>query len=117
MANMGYDENLPSGAMSERVHSPWQGDYDFPGTPAAVSTKFYQKYQFIQDINHFVNFQEDEQQVDESDEQFEERVLNKRAYQMFTVVRSKLKNTNQITLTEMCFRNTRKQVRKLIFLF
>lgn len=33
MANMGYDEHLPSqtpAAMSERVASPWQGDYDFP---------------------------------------------------------------------------------------
>lgn len=33
MANMGYDENLPTqtpAPMSERVASPWQGDYDFP---------------------------------------------------------------------------------------
>lgn len=55
--------------------------------------------------------QTEEQQVDETDEQFEERVLNKRAYQMFTVVRSKLQSTEQITFTEMCYRNSRKQVR------
>lgn len=35
MANMGYDEHIPAahspaGGMSERVHSPWQPDYDFP---------------------------------------------------------------------------------------
>lgn len=48
--------------------------------------------------------------MDETDEQFEERVLNKRAYQMFTVVRSKLQNANQITFSEMCHRNSRKQV-------
>jgi cohesin complex subunit SCC1 len=91
MANMGYDEHMPAqtpaGGMSERVHSPWQGDYDFPPSAGPV----------------------EEQQQDETDEQFEERVLNKRAYQMFTVVRSKLESTNQITLTEMCYRNTKKQ--------
>ncbi|KRT86530.1 hypothetical protein AMK59_1363 [Oryctes borbonicus] len=90
MANMGYDENISEqipGSMSERVQSPWQGDYDFP---------------------HSVDPSE-EQQVDESDEQFEERVLNKRAYQMFSIVRRKLLHANQITLTEMCHRNSRKQ--------
>lgn len=97
MANMGYDEHLPAqtpaGAMSERAHSPWQGDYDFP--PSVGPTE--------------------EQQVDETDEQFEERVLNKRAYQMFTVVRSKLQTTEQITFTEMCHRNSRKQVYVCLF--
>lgn len=91
MANMGYDEHLPSqtpaGGMSERVQSPWQGNYDFLETADPA----------------------DEQQVDESDEQFEERVLNKRAYQIFTVVRNKLQNSKQITLTEMCHRSSRKQ--------
>lgn len=48
--------------------------------------------------------------MDETDEQFEERVLNKRAYQMFTVVRSKLQHANQITFSEMAHRNSRKQV-------
>ena len=41
MANMGYDEHLPAqtpaGGMSERVHSPWQGDYDFPPSAGPVS--------------------------------------------------------------------------------
>lgn len=33
MANMGYDEHIsdpPPGAVSERIQSPWHGDYDFP---------------------------------------------------------------------------------------
>lgn len=41
MANMGYEEHLPAqtpaGAMSERAHSPWQGDYDFPPSIGPVS--------------------------------------------------------------------------------
>lgn len=41
MANMGYEEQMPAqtpaGAMSERAHSPWQGDYDFPPSVGPVS--------------------------------------------------------------------------------
>lgn len=41
MANMGYDDGLPSqtphAGMSERVHSPWGGDYDLPASVDAVS--------------------------------------------------------------------------------
>ncbi|XP_074033651.1 RAD21 cohesin complex component verthandi isoform X2 [Leptinotarsa decemlineata] len=89
MANMGYDEQLrghtPAGSMSERAHSPWVGDYEYEAGPV------------------------EEQQVDETDEQFEERVLNKRAYQMFTVVKQKFHQTDKITLTEMCHRNNKKQ--------
>lgn len=44
MANMGYDEHMPAqtpaGGMSERVHSPWQGDYDFPPSAGPVSKPF-----------------------------------------------------------------------------
>lgn len=44
MANMGYDEHLPAqtpaGAMSERAHSPWQGDYDFPPSVGPVCPVF-----------------------------------------------------------------------------
>lgn len=89
MANMGYDDQLPQhpGNMSERAHSPWQGDFDFPHSAGPA----------------------EEQQQDETDEQFEERVLNKRAYQMFNVVKGKLENTDRITLTEMCYRNNKKQ--------
>uniref|UniRef100_A0A1Y1N7N5 Rad21/Rec8-like protein N-terminal domain-containing protein n=1 Tax=Photinus pyralis TaxID=7054 RepID=A0A1Y1N7N5_PHOPY len=91
MANMGYDENvptqMPAGAMSERVQSPWHADYDFP--PSAGPA--------------------DEQMENETDEQFEERVLNKRAFQVFTQVRSKLHNTDKLYFTDMCMRHSRKQ--------
>lgn len=46
----------------------------------------------------------------ETDEQFEERVLNKRAAQMFVAVRSKMQKHDTIYLSEMTYRNNRKQV-------
>lgn len=46
----------------------------------------------------------------ETDEQFEERVLNKRAAQMFVTVRTRLQNKDQLLLSEMTYRNNRKQV-------
>lgn len=116
---MGYDEHLraqtPNGGMSERVHSPWTGDYDFPHSAGPVSNP---SLSFLSDSNWSVKsdanivglLQAEEQQVDETDEQFEERVLNKRAYQMFTVVRQKLQQQDQLTLSDMCHRNTKKQV-------
>lgn len=48
--------------------------------------------------------------VDETDEQFEERVLNKRAYQMFLVVKQKFNSSDTINLSDMCYRNRKKQV-------
>lgn len=52
----------------------------------------------------------DEQQVDETIEQFEERVLNKRAAQMFLSVKSRLLKADHIMLSEMTHRNNKKQV-------
>lgn len=99
MANMGYDEHLPAhtpgGAMSERVGTPWHEDYDFPAS---------------------VGVPDDQQLADETDEQFEERVLNKRAYQMFTVVRGKLQRNDHMYLSDMTLRNTRKQVSFALYL-
>lgn len=93
MANMGYDEHMPAqtpaGAMSERVGTPWHEDYDFPASVGHIG---------------------EEQLVDETDEQFEERVLNKRAAQMFSAVKSKVNRDEQIYLSDMTLRNTRKQV-------
>lgn len=55
--------------------------------------------------------------VDETDEQFEERVLNKRAYQMFLVVKQKFHSADTIILSDMCYRNRKKQVSLRKFLF
>lgn len=46
----------------------------------------------------------------ETDEQFEERVLNKRAAQMFVSVRAKMQKQDSLYLSEMTYRNNRKQV-------
>lgn len=53
----------------------------------------------------------DEQMENETDEQFEERVLNKRAAQMFVTVRARLQKQDNLQLSEMTYRNNRKQVR------
>jgi len=93
MANMGYDDQHPPaqtpGAISERgVATPWNEDYEFP---ASVGLP-------------------EEQQVDETYEQFEERVLNKRAGHMYHIVKSKLMRSDKLYLSEMVHRNNRKQV-------
>lgn len=46
----------------------------------------------------------------ETDEQFEERVLNKRAAQMFFSVRSRFQKQDSLQLSDMTYRNNRKQV-------
>ncbi|XP_063227523.1 double-strand-break repair protein rad21 homolog isoform X2 [Bacillus rossius redtenbacheri] len=93
MANMGYDDQHPPaqtpGAISERgVTTPWNEDYEFP---ASVGPP-------------------EEQQVDETYEQFEERVLNKRAGHMYHIVKSKLKRAESLALSDMLHRNNKKQV-------
>ncbi|CAO1429194.1 unnamed protein product [Diamesa hyperborea] len=87
-ANMGYDGHAsPSGGISERIANDWN-DYDYPASVGQTG---------------------DEQMVDETIEQFEERVLNKRAAQLFITVRSKLQKSDSIYLSEMTYRNTKKQ--------
>lgn len=88
-ANMGYDAQAsPSGGISERIANDWN-DYDYPSS---------------------VGHSGEEQMVDESIEQFEERVLNKRAAQLFVTVRAKLQKQDKIYLSDMTYRNTKKQV-------
>jgi cohesin complex subunit SCC1 len=95
-ANMGYDAQAsPSGGISERIANDWN-DYDYPGSVGQQAG--------------------DEQMVDESIEQFEERVLNKRAAQLFVNIRAKLQKQDKIYLTDMTYRNSKKQV-KLNFLY
>ncbi|PSN53737.1 hypothetical protein C0J52_02184 [Blattella germanica] len=93
MANMGYDDQHPPattpGAVSERgAATPWNEDYEFP---ASVGPP-------------------EEQQVDETYEQFEERVLNKRAVQMYHIAKNKLTRKDKFFLSEITLRNNRKQV-------
>ncbi|XP_014292872.1 double-strand-break repair protein rad21 homolog isoform X1 [Halyomorpha halys] len=92
MANMGYEEGAPPpttpGALSEKgAPTPWNDDYDFPvsvGPP-------------------------EEQANDETFEQFEERVLNKRAAHMYNLVRTKFADEQNIFFSALVVRNNRKQ--------
>ncbi|XP_034173719.2 RAD21 cohesin complex component verthandi [Osmia lignaria lignaria] len=88
----GYDEHPPpphTPAISERgPATPWNHeDYEFPPSVGP-----------------------EEQQIDETYEQFEERVLNKRAAHMYQVIKSKLETKDRLTLSEMAYKNNRKQV-------
>lgn len=85
-ANMGYES--PSGGIA----NDWN-DYDYPAS---------------------VGNDGEEQMVDESIEQFEERVLNKRAAQLFVNIRAKLQKQDKIYLSDMSYRNTKKQVRNFL---
>ncbi|ODN02727.1 Double-strand-break repair protein rad21 [Orchesella cincta] len=107
MENMGYDASsdvnnqqpdvpLAEGdnanaATSVLPQTPWGAheDYDFPASVGAP----------------------DEQAPDETIEQFEERVLNKRAAQMHQIIKSKFEVESSIHFSSMCTsRNSRKQV-------
>ncbi|XP_040159713.1 double-strand-break repair protein rad21 homolog [Anopheles arabiensis] len=84
-SNMGFDGNT-----SEEIANDWNGDYEFPPSVGATHPN-------------------EEQQVDETIEQFEERVLNKRAAQMFLSVKSRLLKADHMMLSEMTHRNNKKQ--------
>ncbi|CAB3235458.1 unnamed protein product [Arctia plantaginis] len=83
MTNLGYDDQ-------HGHHSPAH-DYDLPLSPD--------------------NGEDGEREAGETDEQFEERVLNRRAAQLFAVMKPKLAMGLQLTFTELAPRhNNRKQV-------
>ncbi|XP_060802064.1 double-strand-break repair protein rad21 homolog isoform X2 [Amyelois transitella] len=83
MTNLGYDDQ-------QGHHSP-QHDYDLPATPE--------------------NAEEGEREAGETDEQFEERVLNRRAAQLFAAMRPKLAAGLQLCFDDLAPRhNNRKQV-------
>jgi len=95
MANMGYDEQLPP-AVTPGGHgptTPWH-DMDNEEFPHSVGPA-------------------EEQQTDETYEQYEERVLNKRATHMYHILKSKLDVNPQrpMFFSEMTHRNSRKQVK------
>lgn len=92
-ANMGFDGHASSparGVLNDDVQNEWNQDYEFPASVEGQHAN-------------------DEQQVDETIEQFEERVLNKRAAQLFVSVRSRLLKTDDMVLSDMTHRNNKKQ--------
>jgi len=94
MTNMGYDEHAPPpttpGAISERGNAtPWHEDYEFPVSVGPA----------------------EEQATDETFEQFEERVLNKRAAHMYSLVKNKFTSSSEnLYFSTFTHRNNRKQV-------
>ncbi|TMW47257.1 hypothetical protein DOY81_007663 [Sarcophaga bullata] len=64
-------------------------------------------YTFTQSIEMQNNF--DEQMENETSEQFEERVLNKRAAQLFYIVKGRMVKQECLLLSELTVNNSRKQ--------
>lgn len=62
------------------------------------------------------DFQPEEQATDETYEQFEERVLNKRAAHFYQLVKTKMQHTDKLYLSDLTHRNNRKQVMLINFL-
>lgn len=91
--NLDLGDLVAPGAANDKsadIASDWNTEFDFPQTIG-------------------VHQPGDEQQENETDEQFEERVLNKRAAQMFVQVRSRLQKNDTLMLSDMTHRNSRKQ--------
>uniref|UniRef100_A0A8D8MCM6 Double-strand-break repair protein rad21 homolog n=1 Tax=Cacopsylla melanoneura TaxID=428564 RepID=A0A8D8MCM6_9HEMI len=95
MANMGYDETHPPattpGALSEKGQAtPYHEDYDMPVSVGP----------------------QEEQATDETYEQFEERVLNKRAAVMYRLVKTRMDRTEagDLYLSDLTHRNSKKAV-------
>ncbi|XP_014208910.1 double-strand-break repair protein rad21 homolog isoform X2 [Copidosoma floridanum] len=108
MENMGYDQNAPPvsfGMGYDDQHPPAH-------TPGAISERggpatpwnAHEDYEFPPSVGP-----QEEQQTDETYEQFEERVLNKRAAHMYHAIKNKLDGRENLTLSEMTFKNSRKQ--------
>lgn len=119
---VGYDDQNAAaqtpGAISERggPASPWtHEDYEFPSSVGPVCAPFPPFFRIARGtmLNLILGLsyalQQDEQQTDETYEQFEERVLNKRAALMYTVIKTKLETKDRLTLSEMAYKNSRKQ--------
>lgn len=112
--NYGFDggNNSPGGGgLSDRVANDWHDDYDLPMESAPVSENEDGQGDLSRltwSFNCFV--QGEEQQENETDEQFEERVLNKRAAQMFYVIKSKMVEKEQLMLSEFTHRSCKKMV-------
>lgn len=118
----GFDggHHSPGGGLSDRVANDWHDDYEIPITNAPVSGEAAggRGRRRDSEVNEVVNCfchsyfspQNEEQQEDETDEQFEERVLNKRAAAMFKVIRTKLVDEENLLLSELTHNSSKKMV-------
>ncbi|EDW37982.1 GL12358 [Drosophila persimilis] len=100
--------NLPSDKISSLINEAETGhntDENCFQKPSDISTD-WNNYDFppSEGQNH-----SEEQMENETDEQFEERVLNKRAAQLFIDVRSQFNNKENLALSHLTVGNSRKQ--------
>ena len=106
MENMGWDAtgNGPptTGPPSMGAPTPYRDDDDFDGYPASLGP---------QSVRGDDSFAEDQRGEEETQEEYEDRVLNKRAAHLNNILKSKLQDDSQsLTLDSMTRRNNRKQV-------
>lgn len=99
MANMGWDDGHPQGAPTPGAPSmgaptPYREDEEFDEYPRSVGA---------------ANKEEEEMQEDETIEQFEDRVLNKRAAFLYKTLKSRIEEEETVEFHSMTKRNTRKQ--------
>ena len=99
MENMGYDQ-----AQSQVPYMGYDEHHQPPHTPAVsergpATPWNHEDYEFPPSVGP-----QEEQQIDETYEQFEERVLNKRASHMYHVIKSKLDTKDRLTLSEMAYK-------------
>jgi hypothetical protein len=126
MANLGWEESAPSMAGA-----PTPGDDLGPmsmgvpsiGPPSMGAPTPYREEEEEEDEYNVVNTSADASRTDgqvnpeessemlegETTEEFEERVLNKRASHLNTILKSKLAVLPELRLSHMTRRNTRKQ--------
>ncbi|XP_017048863.1 double-strand-break repair protein rad21-like protein 1 isoform X1 [Drosophila ficusphila] len=110
--NIGEMNNIPimsteqiSAIFNESIEQPLLNDNGFLKKPSNFS-KEWQNYEIPTFVgqNH-----SDEQMENETDEQFEERVLNKRAAQLFIDVRTHFIVKENLSLSQLTAQNSRKQ--------
>ncbi|EDV98802.1 GH13400 [Drosophila grimshawi] len=99
--------NLPPDQVSSILNETESNVNNFNKT-CEISTD-WNDYDFPPSVGGLPNAPADEQMENETDEQFEERVLNKRAAQLFVDVRVHFNNNDHLTLSQLTVRNSRKQ--------
>ena len=91
-----------TGPASMGAPAPYRDDDDFDGYPASIGP---------QSVKGADGSFEDQRGDEETLEEYEDRVLNKRAAHLNNILKSKLHdNTQSLTLSAMTRRNNRKQV-------
>ncbi|XP_061393794.1 double-strand-break repair protein rad21 homolog [Musca vetustissima] len=100
--NMPQQDNNAANTTTNNIATSLASDWNDcppPQTPTPAAAPSFE----------IPNAPHEEQQEDETSEQFEERVLNKRAAQMFYAVKNRMVQQDCLVLSELTGNNTRKQ--------